>query len=278
MKKVILITGASSGIGKDTALSLIKEGHVVYGVARRLEMMKEIVQAGGHAIKMDILKERNIDDVVNQITKEQNRVDVLINNAGYGLWGAVETISINEAKRQFDVNIFGLAYLTKKIIPIMRKQKSGKIINMSSMGGKVYTPFGAWYHATKYALEGWSDCLRIELKSFGIDVILIEPGVIKTEFQDVMMDSTVERSIGTPYEKKLKALEKATQEMYARGIGSPPSTITKLIIKAINSHNPKRRYVGGLFAKPMLFIKKWFGDKMYEKAIMSQIKKAKKNN
>jgi len=276
MNKVILITGTSSGIGKDTALSLIKEGHVVYGAARRLEMMQDITQAGGHAIKMDILKERNIDEVVNQIVKEQNRIDVLINNAGYGLWGAVETISIPEAKRQFDVNLFGLAYLTKKIIPLMRKQKSGKIINMSSMGGKVYTPFGAWYHATKYALEGWSDCLRIELKSFGIDVILIEPGVIKTEFQDVMMDSTVERSIGTPYEKKLKALEKATQEMYARGIGSPPSTITKLIIKAINSHNPKRRYVGGLFAKPMLFIKKWFGDKMYEKAIMSQIKKAKK--
>ena len=275
MKKVILITGASSGIGKDTALSLIKEGHIVYGAARRLEMMQDIIQAGGHAIKMDIMKDRNIDDVVNQIIKEQSRVDVLINNAGYGLWGAVETISIDEAKRQFDVNIFGLAYLTKKIIPFMREQKSGKIINMSSMGGKVYTPFGAWYHATKYALEGWSDCLRIELKSFGIDVILIEPGVIKTEFQDVMMDSTVERSIGTPYEKKLKALEKATQEMYARGIGSPPSTITKLIIKAINSHNPKRRYVGGLFAKPMLFIKKWFGDKMYEKAIMSQIKKAK---
>jgi short-subunit dehydrogenase len=276
VKKVILITGASSGIGKDTAISLIKHGHVVYGAARRLEMMQDIIQAGGHAIKMDILKERNIDDVVNQIIKEQNRIDVLINNAGYGLWGAVETISIDEAKRQFDVNIFGLAYLTKKIIPFMREQKSGKIINMSSMGGKVYTPFGAWYHATKYALEGWSDCLRIELKSFGIDVILIEPGVIKTEFQDVMMDSTVERSIGTPYEKKLKALEKATQEMYARGIGSPPSTITKLIIKAINSHNPKRRYVGGLFAKPMLFIKKWLGDKMYEKAIMSQIKKAKK--
>lgn len=276
MKKVILITGASSGIGKDTALSLIKEGHIVYGAARRLEMMQDIIQAGGHAIKMDILKDRNIDDVVNQIINEQNKIDVLINNAGYGLWGAVETISIDEAKRQFDVNIFGLAYLTKKIIPFMREQKSGKIINMSSMGGKVYTPFGAWYHATKYALEGWSDCLRIELKSFGIDVILIEPGVIKTEFQDVMMDSTVERSIGTPYEKKLKALEKATQEMYARGIGSPPSTITKLIIKAINSHNPKRRYVGGLFAKPMLFIKKWFGDKMYEKAIMSQIKKAKK--
>ncbi len=276
MGKVILITGASSGIGKDTALNLIKEGHIVYGAARRISKMKDIVEAGGHSIKMDILDNEDVDKAINRVISEHKRIDVLVNNAGYGLWGAVETISIDEAKRQFDVNIFGLAYLTKKVIPLMRNQKSGKIINMSSMGGKVYTPFGAWYHATKYALEGWSDCLRIELKSFGINVILIEPGVIKTEFQDVMMDSTVERSIGTPYEKKLKALEKATQEMYARGIGSPPSVITKLIIKAINSPNPKRRYVGGLFAKPMLFIKKWFGDKMYEKAIMSQIKKAKK--
>ena len=276
MGKVILITGASSGIGKDTALNLIKEGHIVYGAARRISKMKDIVEAGGHSIKMDILNNEDVDKAVDRVISEHKRIDVLVNNAGYGLWGAVETISIDEAKRQFDVNIFGLAYLTKKVIPLMRNQKSGKIINISSMGGKVYTPFGAWYHATKYALEGWSDCLRIELKSFGINVILIEPGVIKTEFQDVMMDSTVERSIGTPYEKKLKALEKATQEMYARGIGSPPSVITKLIIKAINSPNPKRRYVGGLFAKPMLFIKKWFGDKMYEKAIMSQIKKAKK--
>ena len=276
MKKVIFITGASSGIGKDTALSLIKNGHIVYGAARRLPKMQDIVKSGGYAIKMDILKEKEIDKTVNQIIREQGRIDVLINNAGYGLWGAVETIKIDEAKRQFEVNIFGLAYLTKLIIPLMRKQKSGKIINMSSMGGKVYTPFGAWYHATKYALEGWSDCLRMELKNFGIHVILIEPGVIKTEFQDVMMDSTVERSIGTPYEKKLRALKKATQEMYARGIGSPPSTITNLIIKAINSNNPKRRYVGGLFAKPMLLIKKWFGDEIYEKAILSQIKKAKK--
>ena len=276
MGKVILITGASSGIGKDTALNLIKEGHIVYGAARRISKMKDIVEAGGHSIKMDILSNEDIDRAVDQVISEQNRIDVLVNNAGYGLWGAVETISIDEAKRQFDVNIFGLAYLTKKVIPLMRNQKSGKIINMSSMGGKVYTPFGAWYHATKYALEGWSDCLRIELKDFGIDVILIEPGVIRTEFQNVMIGSTVKRSVGTPYEKKIRALEKATDEMYARGLGSPPSVITKLISKAIDSQKPKRRYVGGLFAKPMLFIKKWFGDKMYEKAIMSQIKKATK--
>ena len=276
MKKVILITGASSGIGKDAALNLIKKGHIVYGAARRISKMKDIVEAGGHSIKMDILNNEDVNKAVDKVTSEQNRIDVLINNAGYGLWGAVETISIDEAKRQFDVNIFGLAYLTKKVIPLMRNQKSGKIINMSSMGGKVYTPFGAWYHATKYALEGWSDCLRIELKDFGIDVILIEPGVIRTEFQNVMMDSTIKRSLGTPYEKKIKALEKATEEMYARGLGSPPSIISKLISKAIESQKPRRRYVGGLFAKPMLFIKKWFGDKLYEKAIKSRIKKTLK--
>jgi len=277
MRKVILITGASSGIGKDAALNLIKQGHIVYGAARRISKMKDIVEAGGHSIKMDILSNEDVDRALDQVISEQNRIDVLVNNAGYGLWGAVETISIDEAKRQFDVNIFGLAYLTKKVIPLMRNQKSGKIINMSSMGGKVYTPFGAWYHATKYALEGWSDCLRIEVKDFGIDVILIEPGVIRTEFQNVMMGSTVKRSVGTPYEKKIRALEKATDEMYARGLGSPPSVITKLISKAIDSQKPKRRYVGGLFAKPMLFIKKWFGDKLYEKAIKSQIKKTLKN-
>ncbi len=276
MGKVILITGASSGIGKDAALSLIKQGHIVYGAARRISKMKDIVEAGGHSIMMDVLKKEDVDKVVDQVMGEQNRIDVLVNNAGYGLWGAVETIPIDEAKRQFDVNIFGLAYLTKKVIPLMRNQKSGKIINMSSMGGKVYTPFGAWYHATKYALEGWSDCLRIELKDFGIDVILIEPGVIKTEFQNVMMGSTLKRSLGTPYEKKIRALEKATEEMYARGLGSSPSIITKLISKAIDSQKPRRRYVGGLFAKPMLFIKKWFGDELYEKAIKSQVKKTLK--
>ena len=277
MGKVIFITGASSGIGKDAALNLIKQGHIVYGAARRISKMKDIVEAGGHSIKMDILSNEDVDRALDQVISEQNRIDVLVNNAGYGLWGAVETISVDEAKRQFDVNIFGLAYLTKKVIPLMRNQKSGKIINMSSMGGKVYTPFGAWYHATKYALEGWSDCLRIEVKDFGIDVILIEPGVIRTEFQNVMIGSTVKRSVGTPYEKKIRALEKATDEMYARGLGSPPSVITKLISKAIDSQKPKRRYVGGLFAKPMLFIKKWFGDKLYEKAIKSQIKKTLKN-
>ena len=271
MKKVVLITGASAGMGKDAALRLIKEGYIVYGAARRLSHMDELVAKGGYAIQMDILDEEAMDKAVHRIMDEQGRIDILINNAGYGLWGAVETVSMEDARRQFDVNIFGLASLTKKVIPIMRAQESGKIINLSSMGGRLYTPFGAWYHATKHALEGWSDCLRIELKEFGINVVLIEPGAINTEFGEVMMDKMLERAKGSPYEHKIAALHKATIEMYEKNAGSPPSVITNLILKAIRSKNPKTRYVGGKFAKPMLFIRKWFGERVFEMAIMSQI-------
>ena len=156
MKKIILITGASSGIGKDTALQLIKEGHIVYGAARRIEKMQDLVAAGGKAIKMDVTREEDVKATVQQVLKEQGKIDVLFNNAGYGLFGAVELITIEEARRQFDVNIFGLARMTKEVIPLMREQGKGTIINMSSVGGKVYSPFGAWYHGTKHALEGLS--------------------------------------------------------------------------------------------------------------------------
>lgn len=271
MKKVVLVTGSSAGMGKDAALRLIKEGYIVYGAARRLSHMDDLVAKGGHAIQMDILDEVAIDEAVHRIMDEQGRIDILINNAGYAVWGAVETISMEDARRQFDVNIFGLASLTKKIIPIMRTQQSGKIINLSSMGGRIYSPFGAWYHATKHALEGWSDCLRIELKEFGINVILIEPGAINTEFGEVMMSDMLERAKGSPYEQKVGALYKATSELYIKGAGSPPSVITDLIVKSINSKKPKTRYVGGKYAKPMLFIRKWFGEKVFEMAVMSQI-------
>ena len=153
----------------------------------------------------------------------------------------------------------------------MRQQKCGKIINISSMGGRIYTPFGAWYHATKHALEGWSDCLRIELKDFGIDVVLIEPGLISTGFGDVMMLDMLERAKNTPYESKIKAMFHATMQAYKKDLASPPSVISNLILKAIRSKKPNPRYVGGKFAKLMLFIRKWFGEKVFEKAVMSQI-------
>lgn len=273
MNKVILITGASSGIGKETAFKLIKEGHTVYGAARRIEKMNDIIAAGGKTIKLDITDSQQIKAAVSQIIKEQGRIDVLFNNAGYAVYGAVENVPIEDAKRQFEVNIFGLAEITKAILPHMRQQKSGTIINTSSMGGKIYTPLGAWYHATKHALEGWSDCLRLELEQFKINVVIIEPGAIETEFGNVMYDPMVSKAKGTVYEKMTNTIANATKKMYSTaGELSPPSVISNLVSKAVNSSKPKTRYVAGKYAKPMMFIRKYFGDRIFDKVAMTTLK------
>ena len=168
MSKVILITGASSGIGFTTAKSLAEQGYKVYGAARRVEKMEELKQYGVTPIKMDVTSEESVNEAVEQVIAAEKRIDVLVNNAGYGSYGAVEDVSIDEARRQFEVNVFGLAILTKKVLPYMRQQHSGTIINVSSMGGRLTTYFGAWYHATKYAVEAFSDALRMEVSDFGI--------------------------------------------------------------------------------------------------------------
>lgn len=273
INKVILITGASSGMGKDTALDLIKMGHIVYGAARRVAKMDDLVQAGGKAIKLDVMDEKSIEECVKKVVSDQGRIDVLWNNAGYAEYGSVEDVPLAIARRQFDVNIFGLAAITKEVLPVMRKQKSGLIINTSSMGGKVYTPLGAWYHATKHALEGWSDCLRIETKQFGIKVVILEPGAIKTEFGDVMMTPMMERSKNSPYESYAKSLEKMLHEMSSKPNSmSPGSVISKTVQKIIRARNPKTRYVSGKMAKPMMFIRKWGGDKMFDRIILNMFK------
>ncbi len=271
--KVILITGASSGIGKETAKQLIQEGHTVYAAARRVEKMNDLASIGGLPIKMDITNEDDIQNTLQTIIQEHQKIDVLINNAGYAIYGAIEDTSIEDARRQFEVNIFGLGRLTQLVVPLMRAKQSGKIINISSMGGKMYTPLGSWYHATKHALEGWSDCLRLEVSQFGIQVVIIEPGVIQTEFGDVMTKPMMERSGNTAYSKLAKAIEKSTIDSYTKkGGGSPTTVISKLISKAIKANKPKTRYVAGKYAKPMMFIRKYFGDRVFDKIIMSQVK------
>lgn len=272
MSKVILITGASSGMGKDFALRLLKEGNIVYGAARRAEKMKDIEEAGGHAIEMDITDEADVQKAVDRVIQEQGHVDVLINNAGFGLYGAVEDVTIDEARYQFEVNLFGLASITQKVLPYMRDKRSGTIINISSMGGKMYTPLGAWYHGTKHALEGWSDCLRLEVKQFGINVVIVEPGAIKTPWGHIMSKPMVERSQGGAYEEMANKVGKSTDEMYGGDGASPTSVITDLVVKAVNSSNPKTRYAGGKYAKPMMWIRKYLGDRLFDKAVMSQLK------
>ncbi|MCB9297300.1 MAG: oxidoreductase [Lewinellaceae bacterium] len=271
-KKIILVTGASSGMGKDMALQLIEEGHTVYGAARRVGKMQDLVEAGGHAVEMDVTDEGQIVAGVKRVIDEQGRVDVLINNAGYAVYGAVEDVPLEDARRQFEVNIFGLARITQEVLPHMRQQKSGKVINISSMGGRIYTPLGAWYHATKHALEGWSDCLRLELEPFNIDVVVIQPGIITTEFGDVMIQPMLDRSASGPYDKLAQAVARATKGSYEQGRSSPTSVITNLVSNAVSSSKPKTRYAAGKFAKPMLFLRRWVSDRTFDKVIMSQVK------
>ena len=259
-------------MGKQTATTLIEQGHSVYGLARRVEKMQELVKKGGQALEVDVTKPTEIKQAIDYIVQKEGRVDILINNAGYAVYGAVEDVSLDDAKRQFEVNLFGLAEITKQVLPFMRKQKSGKIINISSMGGKMYTPLGAWYHASKHALEGWSDCLRLELKQFGIDVVIIEPGIISTEFSEVMSDPMVERAKGGPYREITQNLAKATAKNYSKENSSPASIVSELIAKIVMSTNPKTRYAVGKFAKPMIFIRKFFGDMIFDKIIMGMTK------
>ncbi len=196
MKKVILLTGASSGIGYQIAEILAKEGHVVYGAARRTEKMETLKQFGVKPIYLDVTDEESIKSAIDTIIVNEGCIDVLINNAGYGSYGAIEDVEINEAKMQFEVNLFGLARLVQLVLPHMRKQKSGRIINISSMGGRLTSYFGGWYHATKYALEAFSDALRMEVADFGIDVSLIEPGGIKTEWGIIAADKLANSAKG----------------------------------------------------------------------------------
>ena len=268
-QKVALVTGASSGIGKAIAKQLIQDGLIVYVAARRIEKMQDLAQLGAIAIKMDVTQDDDITRVVAQIESDYNGVDILVNNAGYAIYGAMEDTTLEDARRQFEVNLFGVANLTKAVLPAMRAKKSGKIINISSMGGKIYTLFGSWYHATKHALEGWSDCLRLELAPFNIDVVIIEPGVIKTEFDDVMLAPMRERSGNTAYSEMAKKMEKMTKSSYEKGNASDPSVIAKVVSQAIKAKKPKTRYVAGKLAKPTMFIRKWLGDRIFDKLIMS---------
>lgn len=268
-KMVALITGASSGIGKDFSLRLLDEGYIVYGAARRVERMIDIEEAGGHSIQLDITDDASIVSVVKQIIEEQGRIDVLINNAGYGSYGAIEDVPIEEAKRQFEVNIFGLARLTQLVLPHMRKNNFGKIINISSVGGKIHTPLGGWYHATKHALEGLSDCLRFETNQFGIDVVVIEPGGIETEWGGIALDAAMKRSGTTAYSDIAKGFKKLN-ETYSDQ--APPKVISDLVVKALKAKKPKTRYSAGTMAKPMLFMRKVLSDRMFDKLFYRMMK------
>lgn len=273
--RVALVTGASSGMGKEFAKALLREGMTVYASARRVEKMADLEGLGALVMKMDITKEGDILAAVQRIEQERGGVDILVNNAGFGLYGAMEETSIEDARYQFEVNLFGMARLTQLFIPSMRRKGSGKIINISSMGGRIYTPLGSWYHATKHAVEGWSDCIRLELSAFGIDVVIIEPGIIETGFGEVLVEPMLKRSGSGPYRRMAQAVAAATRASYRNGGGSDPGVIVGLLIKAVRAKRPRTRYVGGRLARPMIFIRKWFGDRFFDRLLLTSISKVR---
>ncbi|MDX1744895.1 MAG: oxidoreductase [Halobacteriales archaeon] len=266
----VLITGASSGIGKATARRLVTDEHTVYAVARRVERMEDLRDAGAHPLRMDITEDEDVERVVRTIEEVHGGVDVLVNNAGFALYGAVEDTSIDDARYQFEVNLFGLARLTRRVLPYMRERGAGTIINVSSMGGKIFTPLGAWYHASKHALEGWSDCLRLELRPKGIDVVVIEPGIIDTELGDIMTGPMMERSGEGPYAELAHDVLEASREAYEDGRASSPEGVADVIAKAVEARRPKTRYPVGAFARPLLAARRWLSDRMFDRLIMSQ--------
>ncbi|MBO4282698.1 MAG: oxidoreductase [Bacteroidales bacterium] len=252
--KIILITGASSGIGYQTAVELAQQGHRVYGAARRVEKMEGLKAYGVTPLKMDITDEQSISEALDALVSKEGRIDVLINNAGYGSFGAMEDVPIVEARRQFEVNVFGLVRLTQQVLPYLRRQRSGRIIITGSMGGKMVSFFGGWYHATKYALEALSDALRMETKGFGIDVVLLEPGCIKTDWGLIAADNLENSSRGGAYADLAAQTAAGLRKLYSGKLMSHPKVISRAMRKAVNSRRPRTRYLVGAGAKPVVFL------------------------
>ncbi len=269
---VALVTGASSGMGRVIATRLVKDGFQVIAAARRTEQMSDLRKLGAVIIPLDISREESISAAVAEIESKFGGLDVLVNNAGFGLYGAVEDVSLADARYQFEVNLFGLARLTQLLLPAMRNKGAGKIINITSMGGKIYTPLGAWYHASKHALEGWSDCLRLELADKGIQVVVIEPGIIRTDFGNVL-SKNLRKYIGrSAYSDLTKKVADSTDRYTEKNLGSSPEVIADTVAKSVSARRPKTRYVAGQYAKMTIFMRKWFGDFVYDKMVMSMLK------
>src|SRR5687767_940841 len=270
--KVALVTGGSSGIGEATALKLQELGYTTYAAARRVERMEHLSATGIRPLAMDVTDDESMQSGVEQIVAEEGRIDVLVNAAGYGSYGALEDVPLSEARNQFEVNLFGAARLTQLVLPRMREQRSGTVVNITSMGGKIYTPLGAWYHATKHALEALSDCLRMEVKSFGIDVVVIEPGVIRTEFNGIAQEKVRAVSGTGPYAPQGNALADTIDSESARRRQSPPELIAKTIGKAVTARRPKTRYAAGYGAKPMIFLHDVLPDRAFDAFIRRAVR------
>ena len=271
----VLISGCSSGIGAATAAALARAGHTVYATARRTETLADLEALGCIPLTLDVTSEESMIAAVKAVEAEHGRVGSLINNAGYGEYGPIEETDLGRVRTMFETNVFGLARLTQLVLPAMRRSRSGRIVNIGSAGGRITFPVGGFYHATKYAVEAISDALRVEVKPFGIDVILVEPGLIRTNFEDRVNEGLEVGAdaggAGTAYAGLLAANEKNMTGSYANDfMATGPEEVATVIVKAVESPRPRSRYVVTPAAKAMINLRRLGGDRVWDAAIRKQ--------
>lgn len=283
VSKAVLITGCSSGIGQATARRLAAGGWTVYATARRPESIADLEAAGCRTLALDVTDEASMVAAVRTIEETHGAVGVLINNAGYSQSGAIETVPLDAARRQFETNVFGLARLTQLVLPKMRDQRWGKIVNLGSMGGKLVFPGGGWYHATKFALEAVSDALRFEVRGFGIDVILLEPGLITTEFgnaaaasmtevdgEAVAVASAADSDPYATFNATVGSVTKGAYEGPMRMLGAGPDKVAKVIERAIRKRRAPTRVTITPSAKLTIPSRRLMPDRMWDAMMRAQ--------
>jgi NAD(P)-dependent dehydrogenase (short-subunit alcohol dehydrogenase family) len=273
ISKAVLITGCSTGIGRATAEHLASRGWNVYATARKPGSIADLASRGCKTLALDVCDEASMRAAFETVERAEGAVGVLINNAGYGLEGAFEEVPMTDIRRQFETNVFGLIAMTKLVLPAMRRQRWGRVVNLSSMGGKLTFPGGAYYHATKHAVEALSDALRFEVKGFGIDVIVIEPGPIKTAFGDTAVGS-IATPKDSPYAAFNLVLEKQIREAYEGGpmarFAATPNAVAEVIEKSISATNPKTRYKVTLAARVLMGLRRVLPDRAFDAFLRTQ--------
>jgi NAD(P)-dependent dehydrogenase (short-subunit alcohol dehydrogenase family) len=267
--RVALVTGASAGIGKAIVRRLLKDGWTVYGAARRAGQMADIRQEGARVLEMDVTDDASMLAGVQAVLTAEGRIDALVNNAGYGSYGAIEDVPIDEARRQFEVNVFGVARLTQLVLPSMREARSGTIVNVTSMGGRIWTPIGGWYHATKHALEVLSDALRVETRPFGINVVVVQPGAIRSEWAGIAADNLDKTGEGSVYQDSIGPMARALRNY---GKAASPDVVADAVARAVQSPRPKRRYATPMDAKALIFLHWLLPDSLYEALLKAALR------
>jgi NAD(P)-dependent dehydrogenase (short-subunit alcohol dehydrogenase family) len=277
--KPVLITGCSTGIGRATAKRLGEDGWNMFATARKTDSIEDLKQSGCQTLALDVTDERSMESAVAEVEqKGGGAIGALVNNAGYSQSGAVETVPMESVRRQFETNVFGLMRMCQLVLPGMRRAGEGRIVNISSIGGKVVFPGGGVYHGTKHAVEAISDALRFEVKGFGIDVVIIEPGLIKTQFGETAVGSMAETSGDGPYGEFNAAVGQATAGAYEGGLarlGGGPETVAAKIEKAISARRPSPRYKVTPSAHMILGMGGVFTDRMWDRFVGSQFPRPK---